>query len=372
VKIYFTGSVTGGRKYLPQYKKITKIIKDLTCEVLAEQTSKDKLNSDKKLTPYEIFQRQKRYIDKASCVIAEVTQPSTGVGLDISYALTNQIPVLALFYKDSKNLLSPMIAGNPSNNLYIEHYDDDNLRLKIKNFLAHIEKNGRRKKGKLIVIDGADGSGKQTQAALLVDYLKKEKYKVKYFDFPRYYSSFHGEIIGRFLAGEFGKMNQISPYLISLAYALDRASAKEEMEERLEKDGIIICNRYTTSNMAHQTARLPQNQRKKFLDWLDELEYRVHRIPRENLVIYLYVPWEIGYQLTSQKGKRGYTKGKKLDIAEADIKHRKKAEQMYLYLAKKFNHWVGINCIDNKGNLKTREKIHQEILKILKAKNIIK
>jgi len=368
MKIYFTGQVTGGRKYLPQYKLIVKILKDLGHKVLSEQTAKARLNSDRKLTPEDIFKREKKYIDSSYCVVAEVTSPSTGVGSQIAYAFSSDTPVLALFYKDSKNLLSPMITGNPSDHLYIEHYDEDNLKIKIKNFLKHVAKNNKNRKGKLIVIDGGDGSGKQTQAKLLVKYLRLEGKKVKYLDFPRYYSSFHGEIVGRFLAGEFGQMNQVSPYLISLAYALDRASAKEEMEATLENNGYIICNRYTTSNMAHQSARLSGKERIRFLDWIDELEYRVHRIPREDIVIYLYVPWKIALKLTTQKGKRKYTNGKKLDIAEEDLEHRRKAEKMYLELAKKHKHWVKINCIDRQNKLKTREIIHQEIIKALKKK----
>lgn len=371
MKVYFTASVTGGRKHLSQYKKIVAILKKLNHQVLSEQIAEQKITADKKLTSGEIFTRQRRNIDNCSCVVAEVTQPSTGVGSEISYALSNKTPVLALFYKDSKNLLSPMIAGNPSDNLYIEHYNKDNLKIKIKNFLRHVAKNGKMRKGKIVVIDGADGSGKQTQAELLFSYLKSKNKKVKYLDFPRYYSSFHGEIIGRFLKGEFGKINEVSPYLISLAYALDRASAKEEMEEFLQKEGIIICNRYTTSNMAHQATKLPEKERNKFLEWLDELEYRVHKIPREDLVIYLHVPHKIAFSLTLKKQKRQYTNGKKLDIAEKNITHQKKAEQMYKKLTKKFPHWVKINCLNKNNKLRSKKDIHRQILTILRKKKII-
>lgn len=372
MKIYFTASVTGGRKYLAQYQKIVESLKNLGHEVLSEQTAKEKLNSDKKLTPLEIFQREKRHIDLADCFVAEVTEPSTGVGSEISYALNKKKHVLALFYKDSENLLSPMIAGNSHEDLFLEHYDDDNFEMKIKKFIRHVVINGIQRVGKLIVIDGGDGSGKQTQSQLLVQYLKKKNLKVKYFDFPQYYSSFHGKIVGRFLAGEFGKMDQVSPYLISLAYALDRASAREEMEDWLTKGGIIISNRYATSNMAHQGARISKEKRKEFIDWVDELEYRVHKIPREDLVIYLYVPWKIGLKLTAKKGERGYVKGKKLDIAETDIKHRQESEKMYLWLCQSKKNWVKINCVNKKGEMRTREEIHQEILEVLKKRKVIK
>ncbi|MGB9707619.1 MAG: dTMP kinase, partial [Microgenomates group bacterium] len=295
-------------------------------------------------------------------IIAEVTNPSTAVGGEIVYALVKNKPVLALFYKDAEDKLSPMIKGNPSENLYLEHYDEDNWQRKIDKFITHVL-NLKKRKGKLIVIDGGDGSGKTTQAQLLVDYLKEKGEKVKYYDFPRYYSSFHGRLVGRFLAGEFGQLDQISPYLASLAYALDRASVKEEMDEWLTKGGIIICNRYVTSSMAHQAARLPEEKRKEFINWLDELEYRQHKMPRPDLVIYLYVPWQIGLQLTEKKvNKRRYFKGQ--DIAEKDIKHRQEAEKMYLYLAKTQKNWVKIDCVEE-GEILSIKKIHQKIIKIL-------
>jgi len=227
--------------------------------------------------PEEMFQQAKKAIEDADCVIAEVTKPSSGVGGELVYALTTHKPVLALFYKDAPNELSAMIAGNPSDHLFLEHYEEDSLPIILKHFLEQVtvEKNRR---GKFIVIDGGDGSGKTTQAELLMQYLKGKKIAVKGFDFPRYYSSFHGKIAGRFLAGEFG--DNVSPYLASLAYALDRASTKEEMDLWLSHGGVIVSNRYATSNMAHQGARLSPDKRQEFLEWIDELEYKVHKIPR--------------------------------------------------------------------------------------------
>lgn len=260
-----------------------------------------------------------------------------------------------------------MIKGHPE--LYLENYDEDNIKIILKKHFSHFS-NMIKRKGKLIVLDGGDGSGKETQAKLLLKKLRAMEVGVRYFDFPRYYTSFHGKTVGRFLKGDFGDLNQVSPYLASLAFAIDRASVRDEIEERLLREGIILCNRYVTSSMAHQGARVSQRKRKKFLDWIDELEYRVHRMPREDLIIYLYVPWKIGMELTAKKvGKRKYLK--KADIAESDIKHRQETEKMYLYLAKKRQRWVKIDCMDKQGKLKTKKAIHQEILEVLKKKKII-
>jgi len=364
LKSYFTASTENNDGLTIHYQKAVSVLKKKTILLSGEQIiKKQKLNIDKKLPNEKIFEREKKKIDESDCVIAEVTRPSTGVGGEIVYALIKDKPVLALFYKDAEDRLTPMLKGNPSENLYLEHYDDDNLIMKIDNFLDHIKKIKNRR-GRLIVIDGGDGSGKATQAELLINYLKKEGEEVKYFDFPRYYSSFHGRLVGRFLAGEFGKLDEVSPYLASLAYALDRASVREEMEAWLKKGGTIVCNRYVSSNMAHQSAKLPEEKREEFLRWVDELEYRQHKMPRPDLILYLYVPYQIGWQLTKKKAdKRRYVKGQ--DIAEKDLHHRREAEKMYLYLAKKQKKWVTIECVVD-GKILPIKTIHQKIIQILK------
>lgn len=371
MKIYFTAATTNNGDYLSQETAIIDELKRLGHSLTSGEQilNHDALKEDAARTPEEIFQREKLAMEEAECVVAEVTKPSSGVGGELVYALTHHKPVLALFYKDAANELSHMITGNPSDHLFLEHYDEDSLSIILKKFLEQVEVEKKRR-GKLIVIDGGDGSGKTTQSKLLIEYLSEHNTQVKGFDFPRYYSSFHGKIVGRFLAGEFGKLDEISPYLASLAYALDRASAKEEMDMWLSHGGVIVCNRYATSNMAHQGARLPADRRKEFLDWIDELEYKVHRIPREDIVIYLHVPWQTGMELTKKKGDRKYLNGKAADIAEQDVTHRQQAEEMYLSLAKKKKHWVIIECVEN-GQMLTKSEIHTRILDELRHKGII-
>jgi len=368
MKIYFTAATTNNGDYRKQnsaiIEELTRLGHTLTS---GEQIlDHDKLAEDAKKTPEEIFQREKAAIDEADCVVAEVTKPSSGVGGELVYALTNHKPVLSLFYKDAENELSAMITGNPSDHLFLEHYDEDSLPIILKHFLDQVavEKNRR---GKLIVIDGGDGSGKTTQADLLMAHLGKQGVAVKGFDFPRYYTSFHGKMVGRFLSGEFGE--NVSPYLASLAYALDRASAKEEMDAWLSHGGVIVCNRYATSNMAHQGARLPEEHRKEFLEWIDELEYKVHRIPREDIVVYLHVPWQVSTELTKKKGERAYI-GNGKDILEADTSHRQASEAMYLTLAKKRKNWVMVECVEN-GNILPKEVIHEKILAVLREKKLL-
>lgn len=224
-------------------------------------------------------------------------------------------------------------------------------------------------KGKLIVIEGTDGSGKGTQTKLLINFLKKEKRKVFMADFPQY-EKFFGQLIGRYLNGEFGGIKHVSPYLASLPYALDRASARDEIKEKLNNGLIVISNRYTFSNMAHQSANLPPKERVKYIKWDEELEYKINGLPKEDLIIFLYVPNKFNQQLIDKKESRNYTK-KKRDIIEASNNHLQEAEKQYLWLAKRYKHVRKIDCVNKKGELRTIEDIHQEIIDVLSKEKLI-
>lgn len=369
MKIYFTASTAIDSDLTHNYQSILSLVSTSHDIVSGKQiVSRAQLTHEQQKGSEYIFSREKKRIDSADVVIAEVTKPSTGVGGEIVYALLSEKPVLALFYKDSEDMLTPMIAGNPSENLYLEHYTKDNLSIIIRNFLTHVKKQKTRK-GKLIVLDGGDGSGKTTQVKLLVDQLKAQGIKAKHLSFPRYYSSFHGQFVGRYLRGEFGDIGSVSPYMAALAYALDRASAREEIESYLASGGYVICDRYVTSSMAHLSANLPEKERKAFIEWVDELEYRQHKMPRPDLVVYLYVPWEVGQKLTEQAaGERRYSK--KADIHEKSKTHRQEAEKMYLSLVDSRKGWVKIECVKD-SKLMSIKRIQEEIQSVLRSTRIL-
>lgn len=225
-------------------------------------------------------------------------------------------------------------------------------------------------RGKLIVIEGGDGSGKATQTELLKKYFTSRKIKTQSISFPQYKSTFFGKTIARVLRGEIAPLNQINPYLISMVYAMDRAEAKEKLYKWLNSGSMVVLDRYVSSNMAHQTGRLPKKERAKFLKWLEEMEYKVNNVPREDIVIYLYVPYKTSLALLKERRAEKHLKGKK-DIAEKDENYLKKAEETYLFLNKRFPHWVRINCVDKKGNMRSREDIHATIIDALKRQGII-
>lgn len=227
-------------------------------------------------------------------------------------------------------------------------------------------------KGKFIVIDGLDGSGKTTQTKLLVDYLKKQKRRVEVVDFPQYYKSFFGRLTGRYLKGEFGNLEQTNPYLACLPFAADRWEAKPVVNKALKQGKLLLANRYTPS-MVYMAAKFnKKSAQEKFLRWVRELEYQTFGIPKEDLVIYLSVPPKVGQRLVLNKGNRKYMGNKKKhDIHEANIKYLETVERIYLDLVKRFDHWEKIECLDKKNNLKTIPVIHREVLRLLKKKNIV-
>lgn len=229
------------------------------------------------------------------------------------------------------------------------------------------------KKGKFVVIDGLDGSGKKTQLDLLVEYCQKNKIKVATVDFPQYYKTFFGRLVGRYLKGEFGSLNQTNPYLASLTYAGDRWQAKPIMEKALKEGRLLLANRYTSSSMAFMAAKFfKKSEQNKCIKWISKLEQEVYGCPKEDLLVYLSVPPTLGQKLVLQKGRRRYIGNKnKHDIHEENIAYLKRVEKIYLRLVKRFEHWIKIDCLDHKGNLKSREEIHQLIIKALKKRKIL-
>lgn len=371
LKVYFTASTTHDGKYLNHYKKIIKLLLDKGYQLISGEQIIDRslLEKDKKLINEQIFKREKSRIEMADCLIAEVTNPSHGVGGEIVYALIANKPVLGLVFEDNNDKISPMIEGNPSENFFLESYSLEKLPYVIKNFTEHVE-SVKNRRGKLIVIDGGNGSGKTTQAKLLIDYLKKKHISAKYVDFPQYYTSFHGKTVAKFLRGDFGNIDEVSPYLASLAFALDRASIKNEMEDFLRQGGIIISNRYVSASLAHQGAKFKsEGDKKDFIKWLTELEYKVHKMPKEDLVIYLYVPWQKGIELSEKKSNQKYLQGNK-DIEEKDLENRKESEKMYLKFAFENKHWIKIDCVEN-NKILPPESIHKKIISILQNKKYI-
>jgi dTMP kinase len=217
--------------------------------------------------------------------------------------------------------------------------------------------------GQLIVIDGTDGSGKGTQATLLVERLRQEGRTVELCDFPQYDSP-SAYFVEKYLRGEYGSIESVTAKQASLFYALDRYDASFRMRMLLRDGVTIVSNRYASSNMGHQAGKLQDaDERKACVAWLTQLEYEILGIPRPDINILLYVPPEVGQQLVDQKSARTYVHGAKRDIHEADINHLRHAAQSYREVAESEG-WSIVNCMHD-GALRSRESIHEEVYRLL-------
>lgn len=234
-------------------------------------------------------------------------------------------------------------------------------------------KKQKKYKGKLIVIDGTDGSGKATQVALLTEHLKKEGKKVKVVDFPEYYKNFFGAFIGHCLSEQYYNFLNVHPKIASVLYAADRWESSDEMRDWLKKGYVVIANRYVSANQIHQGGKTRDSKRRNdFLKWLDQMEYEVFGIPRPDLTLYLSLPIKIVLELlenrSSSKMQREYLKRGK-DVAESDVQHLINSRKSALKLEKEIKNFVKIECAE-KGKIMTRESIHE--LVYAKVKKVLK
>ena len=216
------------------------------------------------------------------------------------------------------------------------------------------------RRGKLIAIEGIDGSGKRTQVELLTAALRERDHSVFATGFPQY-DSWFGKMVGHFLNGELGPLESVDPHFSALLYAGDRLEAKSKLEAALNDGQIVLVDRYIGSNLAHQGARVDIAKRGAFQEWIEHLEYGIYGLPKEDLVLYLRVPPVEAQKLVTLKSSRSYTSAQK-DLQEASLRHLEDAAQMYDSLAKRAN-WNTIECFDGKRNqMRPAEDIAREVL----------
>lgn len=219
--------------------------------------------------------------------------------------------------------------------------------------------------GKLIIIEGTDGSGKQTQTELIYKKLKELNLKIKKVSFPDYKSR-SSELVKMYLAGEFGEnANDVNPYAASVLYSVDRfASFKTKWEKFYNEGGIIISDRYTTSNMVHQASKIQENSEKeKYLNWLIDLEWNKIGLPTPDLVFFLDVPFEFSQKLMSERENK-ITGEEEKDIHEKNKDYMQKSYNFSKELVQKYN-WKLISCVKNE-KLRSIDDINEEILSIIK------
>jgi len=217
----------------------------------------------------------------------------------------------------------------------------------------------------VVAIEGIDGSGKGTQAALLRDALTRDGRSCGLIAFPRYEATTFGRTIARYLNGEFGDLNAAGPHFAALLYAGDRFESLPLIRSEIASRDVIIFDRYVASNLAHQTAKLPPAEREPFIAWVEAIEYGVYALPRPDLVIYLDMPVELAQRLIAQKPSRRYTT-KAADLHEADSEYLARTSAVYRQLAARDRSWRVIHCCDA-DQLRPLAAVNADVLEPVRA-----
>lgn len=219
--------------------------------------------------------------------------------------------------------------------------------------------------GKLFVIDGTDGSGKQTQFEKLKESLKKDGIEYKTMSFPNYDSP-SSSLVKMYLSGEFGEhAKEISPYIASTFYAADRyATYTKDFKAYYENGGILLADRYTTGNMMHQAGKIDnKEEREKFLNWLCDFEFQLYGLPVPTEVFFLKMPPEKALELIKNRENK-FTHDTKKDIHERDKNHIIDSFNAACDVAKKYD-WFTVECV-KENHIRTIDDIHEEIYKEIK------
>ena len=210
--------------------------------------------------------------------------------------------------------------------------------------------------GKLIVLEGTDGSGKATQAAALLDRLRREGVDCRKIEFPRYQEE-SSALIREYLRGDFGeKPSDVNAFAASTFYAVDRyASYQQDWGGYYRQGGLVIADRYTTSNAVHQGSKLQGKERTDFFEWLFDYEYRLLGLPKPDLVIYLDVPVD---QTEQNMHRREIQTGASADIHERDDGYLRACRAAAGEAAERFG-WTKIACTKN-GVMRSIDEIHED------------
>ena len=227
---------------------------------------------------------------------------------------------------------------------------------------------------KLFVIEGVDGAGKSTQIKLLRDFLAARGRKCEYLHFPRTETPWFGELIARFLRGEFGSIDQVDPYLVAMLYAGDRKDASEKLSGWLNEGKIVLLDRYTYSNIAYQCAKLEDiSAQDKLMEWILALEFGHFAIPKPDLNIFLDVPFTFTRRkLTGERSgdDRDYLNGTK-DIHEESLDFQSKVRDLYLRISEKDDRLALVSCAAEDGTMLPPEEIFRKLTDLLNTRKLL-
>jgi dTMP kinase len=227
---------------------------------------------------------------------------------------------------------------------------------------------------KLFVIEGLDGAGKSTQIKMMREFFLNQGYNCEYLHFPRTDAPYFGELIARFLRGEFGTIGEVDPYLVAMLYAGDRKDAAHMVYNWLKNGSYVILDRYTYSNIAYQCAKIDDREKQnELMNWILNLEFEHFRIPRPDLNIFLDVPFsftENKLTATRSGDDRTYLNGV-YDIHESSLSFQKKVREMYLNINLKDKHLAIVNCENKEGGMLFPEEIFEKIIDLIRLAKLI-
>lgn len=222
---------------------------------------------------------------------------------------------------------------------------------------------------KFIAIEGLDGAGKSTQIKLLIEYFKDQKKETKFVHFPRTHQGVFGELIAKFLRGEFGNVKDVHPQLVALLFAEDRKEFADTINSWMNEGYVVLVDRYVLSNIAFQCAKTASETDKNELQrWINMFEYEYNKIPKPDLTVYLDVPFSFTSNSLSEKrngDERNYLNGKD-DIHEKDFDLQIEVKKEYEKLIEIDKTITRILCYDENEKMKPKELIHQMIISSLK------
>lgn len=214
----------------------------------------------------------------------------------------------------------------------------------------------------LIAIEGIDGSGKGTQAKELLNRLRKLGYTCELLSFPRYEATHSSKMVAQYLNGEFGDLSQVPPAFAATLFALDRMESQAHLEEMIQRNDLVIVDRYVSSNLAYQSARVSQSEQSMFIDWLYDLEFEVYVLPKPDVTILLDIPVTTSHELVARKDARTYTE-QVYDLHERDSEYLSRVREAYITLinTRRMDHCQVIECLDSQGHLRQIDDLSYEI-----------
>jgi dTMP kinase len=218
---------------------------------------------------------------------------------------------------------------------------------------------------KFLVVEGLDGSGKSTQVKLIRNHLEIHKVPYKYLHFPRTETGIYGDLIAKFLRGDLGSIESVNPYLVAMIYAGDRLDAAKMIAGWIEEGFLVLLDRYVYSNIAFQCAKIREKDKQEELrNWILELEYNYHGVPKPDLNILLDVPFTFTQRKLTE-GRAGderiYLKGTK-DIHEEDLEFQRRVRDIYLWQAETCEDLRIIDCNNSEGEIRSPDSIFREII----------